>query len=128
MVGTPDGGDARQRHVPVLRDRCVALLAPALLEPGSVVVDATLGMGGHSEALLERCPEATLVGIDRDPQALELAGRRLAPFGARVRLVHAVYDAIPEVLAGLGLPQVQGVLFDLGVSSLQLDEPDRGFA
>jgi 16S rRNA (cytosine1402-N4)-methyltransferase len=128
MVGTPDGGDARQRHVPVLRDRCVALLAPALLEPGSVVVDATLGMGGHSEALLERCPEATLVGIDRDPQALELAGRRLAPFGARVRLVHAVYDAIPEVLADLGLPQVQGVLFDLGVSSLQLDEPDRGFA
>src|SRR3712207_3180177 len=70
MVGTPDGGDARQRHVPVLRERCVALLAPALLEPGSVVVDATLGLGGHSEALLERCPEATLVGIDRDPQAL----------------------------------------------------------
>jgi 16S rRNA (cytosine1402-N4)-methyltransferase len=85
-------------------------------------------MGGHSEALLERCPEATLVGIDRDPQALELAGRRLAPFGARVRLVHAVYDAIPEVLAGLGIPQVQGVLFDLGVSSLQLDEAGRGFA
>jgi len=128
MVGTPDGGEPRERHVPVLRERCVALLAPALLEPGSVVVDATLGMGGHSEALLERCPEATLVGIDRDPQALELAGRRLAPFGARVRLVHAVYDAIPEVLAGLGVPQVQGVLFDLGVSSLQLDEAERGFA
>jgi 16S rRNA (cytosine1402-N4)-methyltransferase len=128
MVSTPDGRDAQQRHVPVLRERCVALLAPALLEPGSVVVDATLGLGGHSEALLERCPEATLVGIDRDPQALELAGRRLAPFGARVRLAHAVYDAIPEVLADLGVPQVEGVLFDLGVSSLQLDEADRGFA
>src|SRR4051794_40518141 len=128
MVGTTDGGDALERHVPVLRERCVALLAPALLEPGSVVVDATLGMGGHSEALLARCPEATLVGIDRDPQALELAGRRLAPFGARVRLVHAVYDALPEVLAGLGVPQVHGVLFDLGVSSLQLDEAERGFA
>jgi 16S rRNA (cytosine1402-N4)-methyltransferase len=128
MVGTPDDGDGRHRHVPVLRERSVALLAPALLEPGSVVIDATLGMGGHSEALLERCPQATLVGIDRDPQALELAGRRLAPFGARVRLVHAVYDALPQVLSGLGIPQVQGVLFDLGVSSLQLDEADRGFA
>ncbi|HYY10398.1 MAG TPA: 16S rRNA (cytosine(1402)-N(4))-methyltransferase RsmH [Kineosporiaceae bacterium] len=121
-------GDTPQRHVPVLRERCVALLAPALVEPGSVVVDATLGLGGHSQALLERCPAATLVGIDRDPQALELAGRRLAPFGARVRLVHAVYDEIPEVLERLGVPQVQGVLFDLGVSSLQLDEADRGFA
>jgi 16S rRNA (cytosine1402-N4)-methyltransferase len=93
-----------------------------------VVVDATLGLGGHAEALLERCPAATLVGIDRDTQALELAGRRLAPFGGRVRLVHAVYDALPEVLTDLGIPAVQGVLFDLGVSSLQLDEADRGFA
>jgi 16S rRNA (cytosine1402-N4)-methyltransferase len=131
-TGTPGGDDARERHVPVMLRRCVALLAPALVEPGSVVVDATLGMGGHSEALLEECPAATLVGIDRDPQALALAGRRLAPFGARVRLVHAVYDTIPDVLADLlddlGVPQVQGVLFDLGVSSLQLDEVDRGFA
>ncbi|MGZ4612621.1 MAG: 16S rRNA (cytosine(1402)-N(4))-methyltransferase RsmH [Kineosporiaceae bacterium] len=123
-----DDGRPRDRHVPVLRERTVALLAPALVEPGSVVVDATLGMGGHSEALLESCPQARLVGIDRDPQALDLAGRRLAPFGERVRLVHAVYDEIPEVLAGLGIPAVQGVLFDLGVSSLQLDEVDRGFA
>ncbi|MGZ4625284.1 MAG: 16S rRNA (cytosine(1402)-N(4))-methyltransferase, partial [Kineosporiaceae bacterium] len=123
-----DDGRPRDRHVPVLRERTVALLAPALVEPGSVVVDATLGMGGHSEALLESCPQARLVGIDRDPQALDLAGRRLAPFGERVRLVHAVYDEIPEVLAGLGIPAVQGVFFDLGVSSLQLDEVDRGFA
>jgi len=125
-MGTTD--DARTRHVPVLRDRCVALLAPALAAPGAVVVDGTLGMGGHGEALLEACPQAVLVGIDRDPQALDLAGRRLAPFGARVRLVHAVYDELPEVLADLGLPAVQGVLLDLGVSSLQLDERERGFA
>jgi len=129
MAGSDDvRRPPEERHVPVLRERSVALLAPALVEPGSVVVDATLGMGGHSEALLETCPRARLVGIDRDPQALDLAGRRLAPFGERVRLVHAVYDAIPEVLADLGIPAVQGVLFDLGVSSLQLDEVERGFA
>jgi 16S rRNA (cytosine1402-N4)-methyltransferase len=117
-----------QRHVPVLRDRCVALLAPALELPGAVVVDATLGMGGHSEALLRECPQALLIGIDRDPQALELAGRRLAEFGDRVRLVHAVYDELPRVLDDLGVPSVRGVLMDLGVSSLQLDETDRGFS
>jgi len=120
--------DGRARHVPVLRDRCVALLAPALAAPGAVVVDGTLGMGGHSEALLSACPDAVLVGIDRDPQALALAGRRLAPFGERVHLVHAVYDELPRVLADLRLPAVHGVLLDLGVSSLQLDEAARGFA
>jgi 16S rRNA (cytosine1402-N4)-methyltransferase len=125
-MGTVD--DARHRHVPVLRDRCVALLAPALVAPGAVVVDATLGMGGHSEALLTACPDAVLVGIDRDPQALELAGRRLAPFADRVQLVHAVYDELPQLLARLGLSGVQAVLLDLGVSSLQLDEVGRGFA
>jgi 16S rRNA (cytosine1402-N4)-methyltransferase len=116
------------QHVPVLRDRCVALLAPALEQPGAVVIDATLGLGGHSEAILQRCPQALLVGIDRDPQALDLAGRRLAGFGARVRLVHAVYDEIPRVLRDLGIPDVRGVLLDLGVSSLQLDRTDRGFS
>jgi 16S rRNA (cytosine1402-N4)-methyltransferase len=122
------GGEAWDRHVPVLRDRCVALLAPVLDVEGAVVVDGTLGMGGHSEALLTACPGAVLVGIDRDPQAIELAGRRLARFGDRARLVHAVYDELPQVLEGLGLPGVHGVLLDLGVSSLQLDEPARGFA
>jgi 16S rRNA (cytosine1402-N4)-methyltransferase len=117
-----------ERHVPVLRDRCVALLAPALELPGSVVVDATLGLGGHSEALLQQCPQALLIGIDRDPEALELAGRRLAGFGDRVRLVHAVYDELPQVLHDLDVPDVNGVLMDLGVSSLQLDETQRGFA
>lgn len=115
-------------HVPVLLDRCVELLAPALAEPGSVVVDATLGMGGHSEALLERFPEAVLVGIDRDHDALGIAGERLARFGDRVHLVHAVYDQVADVLDDLGFGRAQGILFDLGVSSLQLDRAERGFA
>jgi 16S rRNA (cytosine1402-N4)-methyltransferase len=120
--------DAAARHVPVMRDRVVELLAPALQAQGSVVVDGTLGMGGHAEALLTGCPNAQLVGIDRDPQALALAGRRLAAFGARVSLVHAVYDQVGEVLAARGLDTVAAVLLDLGVSSLQLDTGDRGFA
>ena len=114
-------------HVPVLLDRCVGLLAPALTGPDCVVVDCTLGMGGHAEALLRQTP-ARLVGLDRDPEALRRSGARLAPFGERVTLVHAVYDALPDVLADLGLARVQGILFDLGVSSLQLDEVQRGFA
>jgi 16S rRNA (cytosine1402-N4)-methyltransferase len=121
-------GDAADRHVPVMRDRVVELLAPALDADGSVLVDGTLGMGGHAEALLNACPRARLVGIDRDREALALAGDRLAPFGERVRLVHAVYDELPQVLDDLGLAHVQAVLLDLGVSSLQLDEDDRGFA
>ncbi len=115
-------------HVPVLLERCVGLLAPALTGPDPVVVDCTLGMGGHAEALLRAVPHVRLVGLDRDPEALRRSSRRLQPFGARVTLVHAVYDALPSVLADLGLSCVQGVLFDLGVSSLQLDEAERGFA
>ncbi|MEV7508774.1 16S rRNA (cytosine(1402)-N(4))-methyltransferase RsmH [Streptomyces sp. NPDC090085] len=108
--------------------RCLDLLAPALERPGSVVVDCTLGLGGHSEALLTRFPEARLIGLDRDKEALRLAGERLAPFGDRATLVHAIYADLAEVLDGLRLPAVQGILFDLGVSSMQLDEADRGFA
>jgi 16S rRNA (cytosine1402-N4)-methyltransferase len=115
-------------HVPVLLERTLALLAPAADAPGAVVVDATLGLGGHSEALLERHPDLRLVGLDRDLDALAHSRARLAPYSDRTVLVHAVYDELPEVLARLGLGRVQGVLFDLGVSSLQLDEPDRGFA
>ena len=114
-------------HVPVLLERCLGLLAPALTGPDDVVVDCTLGMGGHSEALLAQTP-ARLLGLDRDPEALRRSAERLAPYGERVTLVHAVYDALPTVLADLGLARVQGVLFDLGVSSLQLDEAERGFA
>ncbi|MBY8876571.1 16S rRNA (cytosine(1402)-N(4))-methyltransferase RsmH [Actinacidiphila acidipaludis] len=119
---------AQARHVPVMLDRCLDLLAPALTTPGSVVVDATLGLGGHSEALLTTFPAARLVAVDRDPAALRLAGERLARFGDRATLVHAVYDELPDVLRRLGVPRVQGVLFDLGVSSMQLDEAERGFA
>ena len=115
-------------HVPVLLDRVVALLQPALDHEGAVLVDATLGLGGHSEAVLTRCELAHVVGIDRDPEALRLAGERLAPFGDRFTGVHATYDAIPEVLRRLGLAHADGVLFDLGVSSMQLDVADRGFA
>ncbi|MET0999697.1 MAG: 16S rRNA (cytosine(1402)-N(4))-methyltransferase RsmH [Marmoricola sp.] len=115
-------------HVPVLLDRVVALVAPALDHPGAVFVDATLGLGGHSEAVLDRCPEAHLVGVDRDPHALELAGARLAPFEGRTTLVHAIYDEIPDVLDELGIEAADGILFDLGVSSMQLDVRERGFA
>jgi len=118
----------RYRHVPVLLGRVLELLAPALTAPGAVVVDATLGMGGHAEALLVAHPQAHLIGIDRDTDALALATKRLAPFETRTTLVHAVYDQLPVVLAELGLSTVDGVLFDLGVSSLQLDEIDRGFS
>ncbi|WP_278237474.1 16S rRNA (cytosine(1402)-N(4))-methyltransferase RsmH [Isoptericola sp. AK164] len=116
------------RHLPVLLQRCVDLLAPALAEPGSVLVDCTLGMGGHTEAVLEQVPTARVLGIDRDPQALELAGRRLARFGDRFTPVHAVYDEIADVVDEHADGAVQGVLMDLGVSSLQLDEPERGFS
>lgn len=125
MTPTADG-DAL--HVPVMLERCLELLGPALESPGAVLVDGTLGLGGHAEAFLRRFPELTLVGIDRDPEALRLAGERLAPFAARIHLVHAVSDALPTVLADLGIAGVHGILYDLGVSSMQLDRVDRGFS
>jgi 16S rRNA (cytosine1402-N4)-methyltransferase len=109
-------------------DRVVELLAPALDRAGTVVVDATLGLGGHAEALLLRCPATRLVGLDRDPAALASSRERLARFGDRVQTVHAVYEELPDVLTRLTLREVDGVLFDLGVSSMQLDEVERGFA
>ncbi len=125
-VGTPDA-----RHVPVFLDRCLELLGPALTAPGErrrVVVDATLGLGGHTEAMLQRFPDVHVVGVDRDTEALARAQARLEPFGDRVTYAHAVYDELPDVLADAGLRRVDGVLFDLGVSSMQLDLADRGFA
>jgi 16S rRNA (cytosine1402-N4)-methyltransferase len=115
-------------HVPVLLDRVVALVAPPLEQPGAVLVDATLGLGGHTEAVLRACPLAHVVGLDRDPHALEHAGARLADYAARVSLVHAVYDELPQVLQRLGHARVQGVLFDLGLSSMQIDLRERGFS
>jgi len=123
---TPD--DAASRHTPVLLQRCLDLLAPAFEVEDPVLVDSTLGMGGHTEGVLRAFPRVRVVGLDRDTQALELAGRRLAPFGDRFTGVHAIYDEINEVLARLGIVKVQGVLMDLGVSSLQLDERERGFS
>lgn len=115
-------------HVPVLLEPVLELLGPAVGHDGAVAIDATLGLGGHTEALLERFGGLTVVGIDRDPAALALAGGRLARFGDRFRPAHAVYDRIPEVLEDLGIRVVDGVLFDLGVSSMQLDRNERGFS
>lgn len=128
-VHNPQAGkDAKDRHVPVMLDRCLDLLAPAISRPQAVVIDGTLGMGGHSEAMLERFPDLTLIGIDRDLMAHQLAGERLRRFGDRFIPVHAVYDEIPRAMAEAGVTEVDGVLFDLGVSSMQLDERERGFA
>lgn len=116
------------RHVPVMLDRTLALLAPALDRPHSVLIDATLGLGGHSEAVLRRFPETTVIGIDRDVTALERSRTRLAVFGDRATFVEAVYDEIADVLGDLGRTSVDAVLFDLGVSSMQLDLVERGFS
>ena len=97
-------------HTPVLLERCVELLAPALGAPGAVLVDATEGMGGHSEALLERFPGIHLIGLDRDTDALRIAGERLARFGDRVTLVHTVYDGIGGAVASTGVDRIDGVL------------------
>ncbi|WP_460794878.1 16S rRNA (cytosine(1402)-N(4))-methyltransferase RsmH [Microbacterium sp. GXF0217] len=113
----------RDIHTPVLLERCIELLAPALQHDGAVLVDATLGMGGHAEAFLERFENIRLIGLDRDTDALRIASERLARFGGRVTFVHSVYDEI-----GLHAQGADGILFDLGVSSLQLDEAERGFA
>lgn len=115
-------------HKPVLLERCIEVLGEALNSDSAILVDGTLGLGGHSEAFLQRFPKLTLVGIDRDENALKLAGERLAPFADRIHLVQAVYSEIPEVLEELGLNLADAVLLDLGVSSMQLDERDRGFA
>ena len=121
---------ASERHVPVLLRECLEMLAPAIERPGAVLVDGTLGMGGHTEGALERFEGLTVIGIDRDPQAIELASARLQRFGTRFRAVHTTYDNIDTAVEGqLGAgARVDGILMDLGVSSLQLDEADRGFA
>lgn len=117
-------------HVPVLLDRCVELLKPALTRhhpdgTGAVLVDATLGAGGHAERFLTDLSGLRLVGLDRDPTALAIASARLAPFADRVRFVRTAYDGY---WADRLEPKVDGVLFDLGVSSMQLDQTERGFS
>ena len=127
---------ATEDHVPVLLERCVELLAPALTRraddgSGAVLLDGTLGAGGHTERFLTEFPGLRVIALDRDPDALAIAGRRLDRFGDRVKLVYTRYDGIDAALAESGLAATQsidGALFDLGVSSMQLDRPERGFS
>ena len=114
-------------HIPVLRDRVVELLGPAL-ERGGTVVDATLGRAGHAHAILEAFPDAELVGIDRDPVALQASESHLSAYADRVRLVRGDFKDLAALLERLGVASVRGVLLDLGVSSPQLDAADRGFS
>lgn len=130
-------------HIPVMLERIVDVLAPALqpdtdtatsADPAArsgrapILLDCTLGLGGHAAALLEACPQARLIGLDRDTQAIAAAAQRLAPYADRIELVHAVYDELAEVLAAREIAGVHGILLDLGLSSLQIDRADRGFA
>ena len=116
-------------HVSVMRDRCVDLLSPAISASANpVVVDATLGLGGHTEALLQKFPHLTVIGIDRDLDAIAKATTRLAPFADRLKTAHSTFDGIANVVAGFGYKHIDGALFDLGVSSMQLDQQERGFS
>lgn len=116
-------------HTSVMLDRCVALLSPAIENSSHpVVVDATLGFGGHSYALLKRFPNLKIVGLDRDLTAIDKASERLSEYSDRINIVHAIYDEMPSVLKSLGINNVDGILFDLGVSSMQLDQAERGFS
>ncbi len=115
-------------HTPVMLEECLDVLAPVISAPNSVVVDGTLGLGGHSEAILNRFANVTLVGIDRDTVAIRLANERLAEFGPRFVAVHTTYDRISDALATVQRTTADGILLDLGISSMQIDESDRGFA
>ena len=116
-------------HISVMRDTCIDLLTPAINKSETpVVVDATLGLGGHSEALLESNPNLVLIGIDRDLDAIVKAKSRLAKFENRALVSHAIFDEITDVVNSFGFEKVDGILFDLGVSSMQLDQSDRGFS
>ncbi|WP_104525381.1 16S rRNA (cytosine(1402)-N(4))-methyltransferase RsmH [Blastococcus atacamensis] len=130
-TGTPAASEPRPPvHVSVLLDRVTELLAPSCSADGAVLVDATLGLAGHTLAMLDAHPGLRVIGLDRDPEARAEAARRIDAAGHadRATLVPAVFDELPDVLDRLGIREVQGVLFDLGVSSLQLDRPDRGFS
>ncbi len=115
-------------HEPVMADRVLALLAPALESPAAVLVDATLGRAGHAGAVLREHVGVSLIGIDADETAIAESRRALAAYSGRITLVHSGYAGLPEILDRLGRPVVQAVLFDLGVSSPQIDDPARGFS
>ena len=122
------GNLSSELHRPVMLERCVELLRSGIQSDSPVIVDATLGLGGHTEALLSEFPNLRVIGLDRDPVALELATERLSSFGARFTPVLAIYDEFQAVLTQLGISAIDGALFDLGVSSMQLDKRERGFA
>jgi 16S rRNA (cytosine1402-N4)-methyltransferase len=116
-------------HTPVALDRCIALLSPAIESNANpIIIDATLGMGGHSKALLLKYPNLKIIALDRDLSAIKVATDNLSDVIDRIEIVHAVYDELSAVLVKLGIEKVDGILFDLGVSSMQLDQADRGFA
>jgi len=122
-----------QQHIPVALERCIELLTPAIENSlsnhsATYVIDATLGLGGHTRALLAKFPTLIVIGIDRDLRAIELARQNVAPFTDRLLISHTTYDQIDEVLAEHNVDAVAGILFDLGVSSMQLDDGERGFA
>ena len=122
-----------QQHIPVALDRCIELLTPAIEfslqnNDATYVIDATLGLGGHTRALLAKFPTLIVIGIDRDERAIELARKNVEPFADRLLISHTTYDQIDEVLQEHSVAQVAGILFDLGVSSMQLDDGERGFA
>ena len=116
-------------HISVMRDRCLELLAPAIITSASpVVVDATLGLGGHAETLLQKFPHLTVIGIDRDLAAIAKATVRLSAYSDHLKTSHNTFDAIGDVVKNFGVTKIDGALFDLGVSSMQLDLAERGFS
>jgi len=124
---------AGKEHIPVALERCIELLTPAIeyslnSNPSTIVIDATLGLGGHTRALLSKFPTITVIGIDRDAHAIELAKSNVGENLDRLKIAQTTYDNIPQVLAEQGISRVAGILFDLGVSSMQLDDGQRGFA
>lgn len=128
-IASSPAGDALARiHVPVMRDRIVELFSPALSRDGAIYVDGTLGMAGHALAMLEAFPGVRVVGIDQDPDALEVAERRLSSYSDRVELHQANFAELPDVLDDAGLDYVDAILLDLGLSSLQIDRTERGFS
>ena len=120
-----DMDERTPKHVSVLLDECIEALN---IQPDGIYVDGTLGMGGHSEQIAKRLTTGLLIGIDRDETAIERAGKRLAPYGDRVKLVHGNFSDTAAILDSLGIDKVDGLLYDLGVSSPQLDEAERGFS
>ena len=122
--------DFSQIHKPVLLQECVDLVSTALHASDSVAVDCTLGLAGHTIAFLKAAPNATVIGIDRDEEALDKATARIAQEGLSARFVpvHAAFDQFDEVLRAQGVSRVQAVFMDLGLSSLQIDERERGFS